>query len=113
MKKKYTKEEIEILMQNPNIKMIKYDYQIEYKDSFKKWAIIQSIKHPELSANQIFEMAGFDLEIIGKKIAKSRINYWKKNNIDCEIKFNKKSNMILEHLSERVNKLLDCLGNKK
>ena len=36
MKKKYTKEEIEILMQNPNIKMIKYGNQIEYKDSFKK-----------------------------------------------------------------------------
>ena len=122
MKKHYTKEEVEILMQNPNIKMIKYGNQIEYKDSFKKWAVVQSLRHPELSANQIFEMAGFDLDIIGRKLAKARINYWKKNNKDFEgmtkeykkikTQLDNKNNSILEQLTERVNKLLDCLGKK-
>lgn len=112
MKKHYTKEEVEILIQNPNIKMIKYGNKIEYKDSFKKWAVVQSLRHPELSANQIFEMAGFDLDIIGRKLAKARINYWKKNNKDYEVKNDNKNNSILDQLTERVNKLLDCLGKK-
>lgn len=76
-KNKYTIKELEILNNNPNVVMVKYGNQIEYTDNFKKWAVIQSLKYPELSANQIFEMAGFDTNIIGKRTAESRIRYWK------------------------------------
>jgi hypothetical protein len=77
----YSISEIEILNKNPNVVMVKYGKQIEYKDSFKKWAVLQSLSHPELSAIQIFELAGFDKKIIGSRVADSRIRYWKGNYI--------------------------------
>ena len=76
-KNKYTSKEIEILNSNPNVVMVKYGNQIEYTTEFKRWAVLQSLNHPELSANQIFEIAGFDTNIIGKRTAESRIRYWK------------------------------------
>lgn len=76
-KNKYSLIEIEILNSNPNVIMVKYGRQIEYNEQFKKWAVLQSLNHPELSANQIFEAAGFDLNIIGKRTADSRIRNWK------------------------------------
>jgi len=74
---KYNLIEIEILNSNPNVVMVKYGRQIEYREEFKKWAVLQSLNHPELSANQIFESAGFDTNIIGKRTADSRIRNWK------------------------------------
>lgn len=75
---KYCLFEIEFLNSNPNVVKVKYGRQIEYKEEFKKWAVLQSLNHPELSANQIFESAGFNIEMIGKRTAVSRIRYWKK-----------------------------------
>ena len=75
---KYCLFEIEFLNSNPNVVMVKYGRQIEYKEEFKKWAVLQSLNHPELSANQIFEAAGFNIEMIGKRTADSRIRNWKK-----------------------------------
>lgn len=75
---KYCLFEIELLNSNPNVVMVKYGRQIEYKDEFKKWAVLQSLNHPELSANQIFEAAGFNTDMIGKRTAVSRIGNWKK-----------------------------------
>ena len=88
IKQKYTISQIELLNRNSNVVMVKYGRQIEYKEYFKKWAVIQSIKYPELSANQIFEMAGFDINIIGKRTADSRIRCWKNNYYQSQVKTN-------------------------
>ncbi len=77
--KGYTNEEIEILKSNPNVVTVKYGRQVEYKEEFKKWAVNMSYNHPELSACQIFKMAGFDMDIINSDRARGRINYWKKS----------------------------------
>ncbi|MDD4188228.1 MAG: hypothetical protein PHX04_05700, partial [Bacilli bacterium] len=60
----YTEAEIQILNKNKNVIMVKYGKQIEYKNSFKNWAVLQSLNHPEMSAIQIFEKAGFNRNII-------------------------------------------------
>ena len=75
--RKYTREEIKKLNSNPYVKMVKYGSQIEYRNEFKKWAVKTSVEHPELSAMQIFEIAGFDRGLIKSASAKSRIRYWK------------------------------------
>lgn len=75
--RKYTDSEIKILNNNPNVVMVKYKKQIEYKDNFKRWAVVQSITHPDMSAIEIFELAGFDRKIIKPISASSRIRNWK------------------------------------
>lgn len=120
----YTNSEINILKQNPNVVMIKYGRQIEYKDSFKKWAVIQSLTHPELSAIQIFESAGFCRNIIGSRTADSRLRYWKGNyfksktiiycpnkKIDKE-NIDKQNNEILILLLSRFEHLINVLVKK-
>lgn len=113
----YTPSEIEILNNNPNVVMVKYNRQIEYKNEFKKWAVIQSYKYPELSAIQIFELAGFDRKIISSKNARDRLNCWKKNykNIKLENndnKLDKQNNIILVRLLSKTEDLLSILNKK-
>lgn len=113
----YTPNEIEILNNNPNVVMVKYNRQIEYKNEFKKWAVIQSKKYPELSAIQIFELAGFDRKIISSKNARDRLNCWKKNykNIKLESKddkSDKQDNIVLLRLLTKTEDLLSILNKK-
>lgn len=124
--RKYTIEEINILKHNPNVVSVKYGKQIEYNDSFKKWAVIQKINHPELSAIQIFEMAGFDRNIINYKSAGDRVREWKEKylshktiitNINSinELKkdsLEKQNNQILLLLLTRFDNLISIMARR-
>ena len=116
--KRYSSEEIKILNDNPNVEMVKYGSCIEYKDSFKKWAVVQSMQHPELSAIQIFEMAGFDRNIVSSRNARERLSLWKSTfnkiykSTESEI-YEKQNNLILKTLLVRFEQLVSILGKKK
>lgn len=118
--RKYSLEEINILSNNPNVIMVRYGRSIEYREAFKKWAVLQSMNHPELSAIQIFEMGGFDRRIISSKNARDRIASWKSryskviinNNFDNE-SYDKQNNLLLKNLLVRFDKLVTILGDKK
>ena len=97
------------------------DYKTEYKNEFKKWAVIQSYKYPELSAIQIFELAGFDRKIISSKNARDRLNCWKRKykNIKLESndnsnnnKLDKQNNIVLVRLLSKTEDLLSILNKK-
>jgi len=122
MKRKYTENQINKLIANPFVNAVKYNKQIEYSPLFKQWAITQSINHPELSANQIFEKAGFEITMLGKTTASSRIREWKNkyinnnfitveqetsnNNLDVE------NNILLISLLSRFDTLIDILNQR-
>ena len=108
-KQKYTIAQIELLNRNSNVVRVRYGRQIEYKEYFKKWAVVQSIKYSELSANQIFELAGFDINIIGKRTADSRIRCWKNNYYQFQVKT---PNIKKEESEDKNYKLLVMLCNK-
>lgn len=122
--KGYTMEQIQILNKNSNVIMVKYGRQIEYKEYFKKWAVSQSLSHPEMSAIQIFELAGFDRNIIGSRSADSRLRCWRGNyfrynkDIDkpkIEIKtesLEKQNNSLLLLLISRFDYLISILGKR-
>ena len=61
--KRFTPEEIEIIRQNPYVVSV-CSTKITYSLAFKKFAIDQA--QMGLSSPQIFLMAGFDPEILGK-----------------------------------------------
>lgn len=112
----YSKKEIKILLSNPYVDDVKYGNRIEYKDCFKRWAIKMSMEHPEISAIDIFKMAGFDENIISSEKARRRICYWKKSylyeKINKNIRIsedNKKNNEILISLYRQFSKLIDIL----
>lgn len=116
MKNKYSIEEIDILNSNPNVILVKYGRQIEYSPDFKKWAVRQSKKHPELTANEIFILGGFDPIMIGERTAEARIRDWKKKenskkeepkNYDNEVlEYVKQNNMLLQYLISRFDKII-------
>lgn len=74
----YNSSEIKILMNNPNVEMIRNKSQIVYKNSFKLWAVKQKIYHPEKTSRQIFEEAGFDMKIIDDRTPQKRLCSWTK-----------------------------------
>jgi len=76
MNKIYTKEQVARLLMNPNVETIRYSSRIEYTEEFKKWAVMERVNHPELSAIQIFEKAGFTRDIISSDSAGDRLRYW-------------------------------------
>ncbi len=105
--KGYTTEQIQILNKNSNVVMVKYGKQIEYEEYFKKWAVIQSLSHPEMSAIQIFELAGFDRSIIRSRTADSRLRYWKGNYFRYNRDIDKpKTDIKSESLEKQNNSLL-------
>lgn len=113
---KYTQEQINKLNSNPNVIMIKYGRQIEYKPFFKRWAVIQSLTYPDMSANQIFEKAGFDISIIGSRVADSRIRSWKekfyKSNPDVKkskTDYSEKNYNLLVMLCNKFDSLIGVL----
>ena len=117
---KYNKKEIASLMNNENVEIVKYGNTIIYNQEFKKWAVKTSLEHPELTAKEIFEIAGFDTDIIGKNIPRERIRDWKikylkpKNELqNCNnnevLNIVKKNNCLLQHLIVRMEKLISIM----
>lgn len=74
----YTDEEIKKLFQSGNVLSIKNKSQIVYKKEFKLWAIYEKISHPEKTARQIFESAGFDMNILDERTPQKRLCSWMK-----------------------------------
>ena len=73
---KYTIKEIKKLKNNIYIRDVKYGREIEYEPAFKLWAVYMRLSHPELSARDIFQIAGFDMDIINNKIPKRNVHNW-------------------------------------
>lgn len=74
----YNDEEIEILLDNPNVVSIKNKMQIKYKDDFKIKAVETKLKYPEKTAREIFEENGFDMDIIDDRTPQKRLCSWQK-----------------------------------
>ena len=122
-KNKYTINEIRLLNLNPNVIRVKYGNTIEYNPVFKKWAVVQSVEHPEMSAREIFEMAGFDLEVIGNRTPRDRIRHWK-NTIGINVRnvnetkvnesknLDRQNNALLLILLSKFDRLLKVLGTR-
>lgn len=122
-KNKYTINEIRLLNLNPNVIRVKYGNTIEYTPVFKKWAVIQSVEHPEMSAREIFEMAGFDLDIIGSRTPRDRIRHWKNTSginvrhsnetkVNESKNLDRQNNALLLILIHKFDRLLEVLGKR-
>jgi hypothetical protein len=76
---KFTKEEKELLEQNPNIQAV-LSKQVLYKQEFKEKAVIEY--ESGKSANQIFQEAGINTEILSKQndYASKTISKWRAAN---------------------------------
>lgn len=72
----YTINEICELEKNPNIECILNRSQIKYKNKFKLWAVKEKINHPEKTAREIFEEAGFNMNILDSRTPQKRICTW-------------------------------------
>jgi hypothetical protein len=72
----YTDIEIKILKQNMFICDVKYLRQIEYDPLFKLWCIYMKLNCPELTAREIFERAGMNIEILHPSLPRRRIQEW-------------------------------------
>lgn len=72
----YTEDEMKALFQSGNVLSIKNKSQIEYKKEFKLWAIYEKLSHPEKTARQIFELAGFDMKILDDRTPQKRLCSW-------------------------------------
>ncbi|MDD4188393.1 MAG: hypothetical protein PHX04_06565, partial [Bacilli bacterium] len=99
----------QILNKNKNVIMVKYGKQIEYKNSFKNWAVLQSLNHPEMSAIQLFEKAGFNRNIIRSRSAESRIRYWKGNYFKNKEIYNENPTIFQNESLEKQNNTLILL----
>jgi len=73
-KKLFTEQEIEILNQNKYVKRVG-PKGITYTDEMKQYAISESEKG--ILSSEIFEKAGFDLSVIGRKRSNSSLARWK------------------------------------
>jgi hypothetical protein len=71
----FTKEQIEVLKDNPNVSNCS-DRSILYSKDFK----IEAIKQYKegLTGREIFEIAGFDWKIIGRDTPKACLKRWNK-----------------------------------
>lgn len=75
----YTEKEINTLENNVFIKKVKYKRELEYFPVFKLWCILMKIENPDLSAREIFERGGLDINILHHKLPRSRIKEWMDN----------------------------------
>ena len=73
-KKLFTEQEIETLKQNKYVKRVS-PKGITYTDEMKQYAISESAKG--ILSSEIFEKAGFDLSIIGRRRSNSSLSRWK------------------------------------
>lgn len=74
--KEFTENEIEILKKNKNIKNISKK-GITYTDDLKSFAVTELEKGK--TPRQIFESAGFDVQIIGMKRVSTACDRWKRS----------------------------------
>jgi len=74
----YRTEEMYKLLSNPNVISIDNNSRIVYSDEFKYYAVLQKITRPDKTARQIFEEAGFDMNILSHTTPQKRICYWMK-----------------------------------
>ena len=74
-KRIFSKEQIEVLLQNPNVAGCS-DKSISYHKEFK----ISAVKryHEGLSPNEIFRQAEFDLDVIGRDVADDCLVRWRR-----------------------------------
>lgn len=72
----YTMTEIEELLKNPNVECIINNSQIKYRNEFKLFAIMEKIQYPEKTAREIFEEAGFNMNIIDSRTPQRRLSSW-------------------------------------
>ena len=72
---KYTPDQITALSNNPNVIRCN-EGTIIYSKDFKIAAVRQRLENG-LTPKQIFEEAGFDLDIIGEYIPEERLQLWK------------------------------------
>ena len=72
---KFTNEECLELRKNPNVAKCSQK-AVTYSKEFKLRAVKQYIDEG-ISSNEIFRLAGFDRNVIGKNIPKDRISDWK------------------------------------
>jgi len=71
----FTEQEIELLKQNKYVQRVG-PKGITYTDELKHFAIAKS--EEGLFSTEIFELAGFDLSIIGRKRAQLALDRWKR-----------------------------------
>lgn len=72
----YTDKEQKELLKNPFVKEIKYNRFIVYDNYFKLWAVFKKFKFPEKTSRQIFDEAGFNINIMNPKLPQARLKYW-------------------------------------
>ena len=74
-KKLFSEQEIEILRQNKYVKRVG-SKGITYTDELKQYSIAKA--EEGFLSTEIFEMAGFDLTIIGRTRAQKALDRWKR-----------------------------------
>lgn len=83
----FTDWEVEQLLKNKNVIGIKSKKEIIYSSDFKLWAVHEKIKHPEKTAKQIFEEAGFDMNILDERTPQRRLSVWVKKYLKFGISY--------------------------
>ena len=73
-KKCFTDKEIKLLMKNEYVKCVS-EKSITYQDSFKELVVIKTTDGKPV--REIFEDAGFDIEMIGFKRAEAAASRWR------------------------------------
>ncbi len=74
MRRILTKEEVKIISQNPNVRRCSAK-SIRYQKQFRA-AAMKLYNEEGLAAVEIFELAGFDLNVIGKRTPNKLMNQW-------------------------------------
>ena len=82
-KRRFTKEQIEGLLGNPNVVRCS-EKAITYAKQFKVESVRQSNEYG-LSGVNIFKQAGFDLEVVGKNTPKRCLTDWRKIYRKCGV----------------------------
>lgn len=75
MSRSLTYEQIKVLRQNENVRRCN-SKSIRYKKKFKEEAV-RLYKEEGLAAVEIFQLAGFDLDVIGKRVPNRLMHQWK------------------------------------
>lgn len=113
----YNDEEIKILLGNNNVEKIKNKSQIVYKNEFKLWAVKEKINHIEKTARQIFEVGGFNTNILDDRTPQRRLCSWikkfKKFGEDYFTNKNKYSYKAIDNNSNQIISNLNVFFVKK
>ncbi len=75
----YTDEEIKLFKANMFVLEVRYKRELMYDPLFKLWTIMMRLKFPELSAREIFELGGFNTDMLHNKLPQRRIKEWLDN----------------------------------